>query len=100
METTMAQEIPPGHSALLIRRDAYERSGITRQAIDERLNLTPDEFRVDGRLIIIGPLPDDTALRDVLDDFEAAGLAYFDDYFELSGNWPTWLRIHVSEGTR
>jgi len=98
METTMAQEIPAGHSVLLIRRDAYERSGITRQAIDERLNLTPDEFRVDGRLIIIGPLPDDTAFRDVLDDFEAAGLSYFDDFFELSGNWPTWLRIHVSEG--
>ena len=94
----MAQEIPAGQSALLIRRDAYERSGIPRQAIDDRLNLTADEFRVDGRLIIIGPLSDDTAFRDVLDDFEAAGLSYFDDFFELSGNWPTWLRIHVSEG--
>jgi hypothetical protein len=21
---------------------------------------------------------------------------YFDDFFELSGNWPTWLRLHAS----
>ena len=93
----MAQEIPAGQSMLLIRRDAYERSGLSRQSIDERLNLTPDEFRVDGRLVVIGPIPDDTDLREVLDDFEAVGLTYFDDYFELSGNWPSWLRLYVSE---
>ena len=92
----MAQEIPAGHSMLFIKRDAYERSGITREAIDQRLNLTPDEFRVDGRIVIIGPLPDDAALRDVLDEFEEAGLAYFDEYFELSGNWPSWIRLYVS----
>jgi hypothetical protein len=53
----MAQEIPVGQSMLLIRREAYERAGITRQAIDERLNLTADEFRVDGQLVLIGPIP-------------------------------------------
>jgi hypothetical protein len=94
----MAQEIPAGHSVLFIRRDAYERSGITREAVDRRLNLTLEEFRVDGRLVIIGPLPDDAAMRDVLDEFEAVGLSYFDDYFELSGNWPSWIHIHVSGG--
>jgi hypothetical protein len=92
----MAQEIPAGHSMLFIKRDAYERSGITRSAIDERLNLTADEFRVDGPLVIIGPLADDAALRDALDDFEEAGLAYFDEYFELSGNWPPWIRLYAS----
>ena len=35
--------------------------------------------------------------RDILDDFEAAGLTYFDDYFELSGNWPTWIRLSVAD---
>ena len=93
----MSQEIPAGQSVLLVRREAYERAGIVRRAIDDRLNLTPDEFRVEGRLIIIGPIPDDTALRDILDDFEAAGLAYFDDYFEFSGNWPTWVRLSVGD---
>ena len=44
----MAHEIPAGQSMLLIKRDAYERAGITRAAIDERLNLTADEFTVDG----------------------------------------------------
>lgn len=92
----MAQEIPAGHSMLFIKRDAYERAGITREAIDRRLNLTADEFRVDGSLVLIGPLRDDTALREVLDDFEKAGLSYFDEYFELSGNWPEWIRIYVS----
>lgn len=91
----MAQEIPVGQSLLLIRREAYERAGITRQSIDERLNLTADEFRVDGRLVLIGPIPDDTAIRDILDDLEQAGLEYFDDYFEFSGNWPSWIRVTV-----
>ena len=93
----MPQEIPAGQSMLFIRRDAYERSGISRQAIDERLNLTPDEFRVDGRLVLIGPIPDDIELRDTLDDFEAVGLVYFEDYFELTGNWPSWIRLYVAD---
>ena len=92
----MAQEIPAGQAMLFIRRDAYERAGLTRAAIDERLNLTADEFRVDGQLIAIGPLPDDSVLRDLFDELEEAGLVYFDDYFELSGNWPTWLRLYVA----
>ncbi|MDF2771890.1 MAG: hypothetical protein K0S86_1384 [Geminicoccaceae bacterium] len=92
----MAQEIPAGHSVLFIKRDAYERAGITREAVDRRLNLTADEFQVDGRIIVIGPLPDDTPLRDMLDELEDAGLVYFDEYFELSGNWPSWIRLYVS----
>ena len=93
----MAHEIPAGQSMLLIKRDAYERANLTRAAIDERLNLTADEFTVDGGLIMIGPIPDDTALRDILDDLEAAGLVYFDEYFELSGNWPSWIRLYVAD---
>ena len=81
---------------LFIKRDAYERAGITREAIDRRLNLTADEFQVDGRIVVIGPLPDDTRLRDMLDELEDAGLVYFDEYFELSGNWPSWIRLYVS----
>lgn len=91
----MAQEIPVGQSMLLVRREAYERAGIRRQSIDERLNLTADEFRVEGRLVLIGPIPDDTGIRDILDDLEQAGLEYFDDYFEFSGNWPSWIRVTV-----
>jgi hypothetical protein len=93
----MAHEIPAGQSMLLIKRDAYERANLARAAIDERLNLTADEFTVDGGLIMIGPIPDDTALRDILDDLEGAGLVYFDEYFELSGNWPPWIRLYVAD---
>lgn len=81
---------------LFIRRDAYERTGITRTAIDQRLNLTPDEFTVDGQLIAIGPLSDDSGLRDMFDELEQVGLVYFDDFFELSGNWPGWLRLYAA----
>ena len=93
----MPHAIPAGQAILFIRREAYERAGVTRVAIDQRLNLTPDEFTVEGQLVIIGPLPDEAALRDLFDDLEEAGLAYFDDYFELSGNWPSWLRLYASD---
>jgi len=33
------------------------------------------------------------AVADLIDEFEQAGLVYFDDFFELSGNWPSWLRL-------
>ncbi len=94
----MAREIPAGQAMLFIRREAYERAGITRAAIDQRLNLTPDEFNVDGQLIAIGPLPDDSAIRDLIEELETVGLVYFDDFFELSGNWPAWLQLYVAAG--
>ena len=47
------------------------------------------------RLVLIGPIPDDTGIRDILNDLEQAGLEYFDDYFEFSGNWPSWIRVVV-----
>ena len=92
----MPQELPDSQSMLVIRREAYERAGITRQSIDDRLNLTADEFRVDGPLVLIGPISDDTEIRELLDDLEGTGLAYFDDYFEFSGNWPSWIRLSIA----
>ena len=93
----MPHEIPAGQSLLLIRREAYERAGISRQAIDERLNLTPDEFRVERTIVFVGPIHDDTGVRDLVDELETAGLSYFDDFFELSGNWPSWIRLSVAD---
>jgi hypothetical protein len=26
---------------------------------------------------------------------ERVGLVYFDDFFDLSGNWPEWLKVFV-----
>jgi hypothetical protein len=95
----MPIDVAVGQSTLFIRREAFERAGLTRVAIDERLGLTPDEFHVEGQLIVVGPVPDDAAVRDVVDELEGLGLVYFDDYFELSGNWPEWLRL-VAVGAR
>ena len=100
----MPLDIPSLAPTLLIRKAAFDASKLTRAAFDERLNLTADEFRVEGSLIAIGPLPGDDAVSDLIDELEEAGLTYFDDFFELSGNWPDWLRLYAradpSSGSR
>jgi hypothetical protein len=78
-----------------MRRAAYERSGLVRAALDERLGLTADEFRVEGEIVAIGPIYDGEAFAALLEDFERLGLVYYDDFFELSGNWPEWLSVLV-----
>jgi hypothetical protein len=85
--------IESGAPTLFIRRSAYERSGLSRAAIDERLGLTSDEFRVEGTLVAIGPISAEDSLVDIVAELEASGLSYFDDFFELSGNWPEWLQL-------
>jgi hypothetical protein len=89
----MPLEIPHDDSTLLIRKDAFERAGLSRSAVDARLNLAADEFRVEGDLIVIGPLPAYGWLGEFIAELETLGLAYSDDFFELSWNWPTWLTL-------
>ena len=92
----MPLPIAAGAPTLLIRREAFERNGLTRSALDERLNLTDEEFRVDGALIGVGPLHGESALTELIEELERLGLVYFDDFFELSGNWPDWLRLYAA----
>jgi hypothetical protein len=66
-----------------------------RADIDTRFNLTDQEFRVEGNLIILGPLPSGDLVGPIVDYLEGVGLAYFDDFCELSGNWPGWLHVYV-----
>lgn len=90
--------LPPAAPTILIRKAAFERAGLTRQAIDQRLNLTPDEFRIEGALIAIGPILGDDELTTFVEELEREGLVYYDDFFDLSGNWPEWLRVFVAGG--
>lgn len=89
----MPLQVQPGLPTILIRKDAFERENLMRSEIDERFNLTDAEFRVEGGLVMIGPLPSDEMLGPVLEYLEASGLEYYDDVFELSGNWPDWVRL-------
>ena len=89
----MPLDVSHGAPTLFIRKDAFERAGLTRATLDERLNLTADEFRVEGSLVAVGPLAGASDLTDLIDELEGLGLSYFDDFFELSGNWPEWLRV-------
>jgi hypothetical protein len=96
----MPLELAHGDAVILIRQSAFEGSGITRSAIDERYNFTADEFRVDDGLVVLGPLPSDDMLPTLIDDLEQSGLVYFDDFFELTGNWPDWLTLYARGAKR
>ena len=89
----MPVPIHSGAPTLFIRRSAYERAGLVRAAVDERLGLTSDEFRVDGEVVVIGPVHDAEAFAALLEEHEGIGLVYYDDFFELTGNWPDWLSV-------
>lgn len=89
MSLPVAQGVP----TLFFRREAYERAGLTRAALDARLGLTDAEFRVEGDLVALGPLYDVDALGTLVDELESSGLTYYEDFFELSGSWPEWLLI-------
>jgi hypothetical protein len=92
----MPLAIPAGAPTLFVRKAAFEQVALTRRQLDERLNLTADEFRVERDLIAIGPIHVADDLSALLEELEALGLAYFDDFFELSGTWPEWLRLYAS----
>ena len=89
----MPLQAPAGAPTLVIRRSAFESSGLTRTMLDTRLNLTADEFRVEGTIVAVGPIHEESSLIGLIEELEALGLRYFDDFFELSGNWPGWLKL-------
>src|SRR5690606_21455787 len=53
---TMPIPVTTNASTLLFQKAAFEKAGLTRTAIDGWLNLTPEEFRVEGELIAVGPI--------------------------------------------
>ena len=89
----MPLEISHHQPTLLFRRAAFEQHGLTRAEFDDHFGLTADEFRVEADLVAVGPLPPGTDVSDLISDLEARGLVYFDDFFDLSGNWPEWLNV-------
>ena len=89
----MALPVAQGVPTLFFRREAYERAELTRSALDARLGLTDAEFRVEGDIVALGPIYDVEALGVLVDELEASGLTYYDDFFELSGSWPEWLAL-------
>jgi hypothetical protein len=91
----MPLRIADSASSLIIRRPAFEKAGLTRAQIDAFLNLTDEEFRVEGDIVAIGPVFESEALSQLVAELESKGLVYFDDFFELSGNWPAWLSLYA-----
>jgi hypothetical protein len=89
----MPLTVTQGAPTLFFRREAYERAKLTRAALDERLGLTDAEFRVEGDLVALGPIYDVEELGVLVDELERLGLAYYEDFFELSGSWPEWLSL-------
>jgi len=93
----MTLELRHNQPVILIRQSAFERVGLIRSAIDARYNLTDEEFRVTEGLVVLGPLPSEELLPQLIEDLEASGLVYFDDFFEMSGNWPEWLALYARQ---
>lgn len=91
----MPIELRHDFPALLIRRAAFEEHGLVRAHFDERLQLTAEEFRVEGELVVVGPLPAHVDLGELVNELETKGLVYFEDFFDFSGNWPPWLKVFV-----
>jgi hypothetical protein len=89
----MPLQIQPGAPTLFMRRSAYERSGLVRAALDTQLGLTADEFRVEGDVVAIGPVYDEGAFASLMAKLEELDLVYYEDFFELTGNWPEWLTV-------
>ena len=89
----MPLRIADSASSLIIRRPAFETAGLMRSEIDQFLDLTDEEFRVEGDIVVIGPVFDGEALAELVAALEERGLVFFEDYFELSGNWPAWLSV-------
>jgi hypothetical protein len=89
----MPLRISDAASTLLIRRQAFESAGLVRADIDGFLDLTDEEFRVEGDIVAIGPVFNGDALSELVSQLEGRGLSFFDDFFELSGNWPGWLSL-------
>lgn len=89
----MPLPLSSGAPTILVKRSAFERAGITRAQIDQALTLTDEEFRVEHGLVAIGPIFDEDGFAALVEAFEAGGLVYFEDFFEMSGNWPEWLSV-------
>lgn len=89
----MPLSVRAGLPVLFIRKEAFERASLIRSEIDDQFNLTDAEFRVEKALVAIGPLPSDEMIGPMIEYLEQKGIAYFDDMFELSGNWPEWLQL-------
>ncbi len=91
----MPLHVPSGLPSVFIRKPAFEREGLLRSDLDQRFNFTDAEFRVEADLVALGPLPSDDMIGEIVEFLEAKGLSYHDDFFELSGNWPEWLRLYA-----
>lgn len=91
----MPLSVAAGSSTVFVRKEVFERAGLIRSEIDARFNLTDAEFRVEGGLVAIGPLPSDEMTGPLIEYLESKGITYYDDMFEMSGNWPDWLRLYA-----
>jgi hypothetical protein len=91
MPLTISANLP----TVLVRKSQFESRGLTRLELDTAFNLTDAEFNLEDDLIAIGPLPNDDVLPALISFLEEKGLVYYEDFFELSGNWPEWLSLYA-----
>jgi hypothetical protein len=95
----MPIQLAHNRPSILIRQASFEKAAIIRSEIDSKYNLTDQEFQVEGGIVAV-MLPSDDLLPELVDDLEVQGLIYYDDFFEMSGNWPEWIAVYVTGSLR
>jgi hypothetical protein len=95
----MPIQLDHNRPTILIKQPSFEAAGIARVEIDSKYNLTDQEFQVEAGIVAV-MLPSDDLLPALIDDLEGRGLVYYDDFFEMSGNWPEWIAVYVRSSTR
>ena len=70
----MPLPVSSGLPTLFLRKEAFEKASLVRSEIDNTFNLTDTEFRVEGSLIAIGPLPSDEMVGPLVEYLEGRGI--------------------------
>lgn len=80
--------------AVVIRKSGAE-SCCTREQLRDAFEGAPPHAE-DDKLLVFGPSFGEDALVVFMARLEALGLRYFDDFFDLRIDHPSWIRFAIS----
>ncbi|NVJ46739.1 MAG: hypothetical protein HWE07_06415 [Cytophagia bacterium] len=79
---------------IILRKNRITELGITREKLLEIMEVSAplDESKC---LISFGPHFGGEASDEFVKRLQSLGLVFFDDFFVMSGDFPTWAKFHV-----
>jgi len=79
---------------LVVRKDALLERGVSLEKLLVAMKVEAP-LDSDDRLISFGPSFGQEALDGLVRELLGLGLQYFDDFFEVVGDYPAWCRFKV-----